>query len=233
MPNAIQTPQTVKGARSAFSVSAMLQWCWRPGAGSATPARPTLGPAPLQATEPPPLPATVQNASPSPVKRDPVDDVPDEIKRWQTYNAIALRRIAPCKAGFLLIEFMQRQGATGYFTVKEIDAWWRYMRQEEGLEYMSPSTVRCSLSGIRNVWIGLKRLYGPEFVAVQSRTGLERAVLYKIPTVDESAALLTAASRPNRKSTGATTGKRPANPQKRVLPGTFADDTGDRLSAAA
>lgn len=233
MNDAIQTPQTVKGARSAFSVSAMLQWCWRSGAGGVTPARPTPGPAPLLATTPPPLPAPAQTASNPPVKRQPADEVPDEIKRWQTYNATALRRIAPCKAGFLLIEYMQREGATGYFTVKEIDAWWRYMRQEEGLEYMSPSTVRCSLSGIRNVWIGLKRLYGPEFVEVHSRTGLERAVLYKIPTIAESAALLPSASRPNRKSTGASTGKRPANPQKRVLRGTFADDTSDLMSAAA
>ena len=146
--------------------------------------------------------------------------LPPEIARWQDNKINGPRRIAAVKAGHILIAFMQRQGATGYFTVKEIDAWWRYCREKEGLDYLHPTVVRGELSGIRNVWIGLKRLNGPEYRGVKARNeGVDRAILYKIPLCLSGAGALPDETRQNRHATGITSGKRPANPKKRVLSG--------------
>jgi len=90
------------------------------------------------------------------------------------------RRVAPVKAASLLIAFMQDQGCTGYFTAAEIDEWWRWCVAVENLGDMHPAIVREMLAGC-GCCLGQKRLKGPEYAAVHTRTGSDRAVLYRIP----------------------------------------------------
>lgn len=134
-------------------------------------------------------------------------------------------RIAPVKAAQMLIQFMQARGATGYFTVPEIDAWWSLLVAEQKLDDLHPTVVRSELSAIPNTWMGLRRLNGPEFRTVKARTGRDRAILYRIPAFQSAAGNMTDAPRSARAAPGGRSGKRPANPQKRVLPGSFEPET--------
>lgn len=225
---------TVTGATMALGLSAVAQRlprCWGGGGRSQAVQPPAQAVAPAPAGDTLSCGASGADQHPRPARSPPEaerrcreEPLPREIARWQQEHAQGRRRIATPKAGLMLIQFMQAQGATGYFTVKEIDAWWRYMRQEEGLDYLSGTVVRSELSGFRNVWIGLKRLNAPEYREVKARNeGLERAVLYKIPSPRSmsgtGAGLVPEESWLEREETGVKSGKRPANPKKRVLSG--------------
>lgn len=216
------TPQmvlpTVMGATIALGLSAVAQripkrWGWL---GRSQPPVPPLQQFD-QAEEPPAEQRAFVFEHPhETAARVAIEDeeMPREVERFKQDQVLGPRRIAAVKAGQILMEFMQAQGATGYFTVKEIDAWWRYCRQKEGLDYLSGTVVRGELSAMRNVWIGLKRLNGPEYRGVKARNeGLDRAVLYKIPSSRSSAGRsdgeASDATMDSWASTGKTTGKRP------------------------
>lgn len=126
----------------------------------------------------------------------------------------AWRKVAPVKAAQILIQFMQDHDETGYYTAKEIDKWWQLATVDLNLAPMHETIVRSKLAEIPGVHVGVKRLNQPEFVEVKARTKRERAVIYRIPVkgrfVDGA---VSAEQVADRKSTG----KRPANPKKRVL----------------
>lgn len=138
------------------------------------------------------------------------------------------RRVVPLKAAEIFVSFMQEYDATGYFSVGEIDAWWHGCMDALGLDYLHPAVLRSELAAIPGCYIGNKRLNRPAFRSVKARTGRERAVLYRIPMTEiearagaghEAGHVPDDAGARTGSTTGARSGKRPVNPQKRVLTG--------------
>ena len=86
----------------------------------------------------------------------------------------------------ILVEDMASRGLSGYFTATEIDEQWSICCGAGRHDFVDPSWVRdeLRLAGLKR---GLRRLHRAEFDLVRRRTGLTRAVLYRIPTSEEAA----------------------------------------------
>lgn len=141
---------------------------------------------------PPPLPVrksaeTIAQSKPLPIAKPvqlppklpeierPIDDFKAE--NWKSSN----RQVAPEKAALMLVAFMQKSGAKGYCTHKEIDKWWRGYRDREELTYIDPIIIREQLTAL-GLHCGRRRVLSrPELYDVYRRTGTERAILYHIP----------------------------------------------------
>ncbi len=150
--------------------------------------------------------------------------VPPIVQQIAEARANGFRRPAPVKAAEQLLEFMQGQGATGYFTVGEIDQFWAWYSSHHGLDDLHPAIVRGEMAAIPGVYVGLKRLNGPEFREVKRRAGTDRCTLYRVPDAPRiDASQVPETPRQKRQPSG----NRPANPKKRVLPGNFSPAPSD------
>lgn len=86
------------------------------------------------------------------------------------------------KAADHLITWANDAGVTGLFTSVEIDDLWRRANVELGVAEIRPMFVREALAE-RNLCLGKRRTLTPEYAAVYQRTGVKRAVLYRLPLV--------------------------------------------------
>lgn len=121
----------------------------------------------------PVLPAAVHFKPP---KSSDVASLPDVRKRLAPRLVVA-----PVKAAEILVEFMNSEGAHGYFTSKEIDEWWGFAVSARDLERMSAQAVREALES-RGLKVGQSRLNSPEYATVRQRNPKAvRPVLYRIP----------------------------------------------------
>lgn len=167
-----------------LAVSATLSsWMTRRGAGRNHSAAlgASLGAAPAYSVT---MPEAAATAEPDRTSEPPTLDLPNRpplVCAFDRHRLTSRRAVAPVKAAAMLIQFMQDEGAIGNFTVAEIDEFWRWMCASQNLDQLHPNVVRSELSGTPGVWLGLRRLNGPEFREVRARTGKDRSVIYRIP----------------------------------------------------
>lgn len=87
----------------------------------------------------------------------------------------------------LLIQFVNRQAKSGYYTATEIDEAWNLTCIMNDLEPLPPHLIREALDA-RHLKVGRARLNLPQFLEVRRRNaGLQRPVLYRIPAVRTAA----------------------------------------------
>lgn len=161
--------------------------------------------------DPPPLPPAAALQPPAPPPLDSIASLP-EIRRRMAPRLI----VSAARSAEILIEFMNSENQTGYFTASEIDEWWAFAAAARDIERLSSQTVREALEG-RGLRIGQRRLNAPEYLAVRQRTAQTRPVLYRIPRIRSQAGAVPEApdnSRSDRQATVSNTGTAPAAVQR-------------------
>jgi len=160
---------------------------------------------------------SMQTAAPLPVQPQPVEtrETPEPVATLPDVRARMQPRliISQAKSAEILVEFMNSEGATGYFTASEIAEWWKFAEAARDIESMHPQIVREALDA-RGLKVGQRRLNSPEYATVRQRNpSAVRPVLYRIPKVRGESGISPARSesvRSNRKPSDPIAGSSPS-----------------------
>lgn len=106
--------------------------------------------------------------------------LPPNPNRTPTFQKRRLKPLHEAKAADALIQYMNGEGKTGLFAASELEDYWELACDELDIAHLDIRLVRSALME-KGCHVGQRRLKTGKYAEVHLRTGMDRAVLYRIP----------------------------------------------------